>query len=197
MHVQIVYCHPLPNSYNRALLDALSAGLQEAGHRVTVTDLYREQFDPVLSRQERAGYYERPYLPPCSGHVDLLRRIEGIIFCFPTWWSSMPAMLKGYVDRVWAPGVAFEHDLDRGRLKPLLHHIKIFGVVTTYGAPWLMTRLMLGDPNRTTLMRTLKPMCGPKVASFYLAHYGMDRSTPKSRQAFLERVRRTAAAVRG
>jgi hypothetical protein len=57
----------------------------------------------------------------------------------------MPAMLKGYFDRIWASGIAFEHDLEGGRIKPLLTHIKVFGVITTYGAPWLMT------------LKTLKP----------------------------------------
>ena len=195
MRVQIVYCHPLQNSYSAALLDALQRGLGQAGHEVTVTDLYRDRFDPVLSPQERDSYYDRPYLPALPDYVERLLKHNGIVFCFPTWWSSMPAMLKGYVDRVWAPGVAFEHDLERGRLKPLLKHMKVFGVVTTYGAPWLLTRVGLRDPNRTIFMRTLKPMCGSKVRSFYLALYGMDTATAKSRDAFLDRVRRFAAAL--
>ena len=65
MRVQIVYCHPLKNSYSAALLDALQRGLGQAGHEVTVTDLYRDRFDPVLTPQERDSYYDRPYLPAC------------------------------------------------------------------------------------------------------------------------------------
>ena len=71
-----------------------------------------------------------------TAHTDLLRRADGILFCFPHWWFSMPAMLKGYFDRVWGPGIAFEHDLAGGRIKPLLTNVKVFGVVTSYGAPW-------------------------------------------------------------
>ena len=107
----------------------------------------------------------------------------------------MPAILKGYFDRVWGPGVAFDHDHSGGRVRPLLTNIKLFGVVTTYGSPCWMTRLVAGDPGRKVLMRALKPMCGSRARSFYLAHYDMDRSTPESRQAFMDRVRSFMAAI--
>jgi NAD(P)H dehydrogenase (quinone) len=194
MQVQVIHCHPLPDSYNHALFRTIVATLEQRGHQVTATDLYREGFDPVMTPEERRSYYECPYVPAVSTYTNLLRNLEAVIFCFPSWWFSMPAMLKGYFDRIWAPGIAFEHDL-RGGIKPLLTNIKVFGVVTTYGAPWLMTRFVAGDPNRKILMRALKPMCAPHVRSFYLAHYDMDRSTPSSREAFMERVRSMAARL--
>ena len=107
----------------------------------------------------------------------------------------MPAMLKGYFDRVWAPGTAFTHDLEGGRIKPLLTNVKLFGVVTTYGSPWWLVRFYAGDPGRKVLMRALKPMCGSGVRSFYLAHYDMDRSTPASRAKFLDTVKARVAAL--
>ena len=99
-----------------------------------------------------------------------------------------PAMMKGWVDRVWGPGIAFEHDRDGGRIKPLLQHIRLFGVVTSYGAPWWVVRLYAGDPGRKVLMRGMKPLCRPRAESFYLAHYDIGRSTPATRAAFLDRV---------
>jgi NAD(P)H dehydrogenase (quinone) len=60
MHVQVTYCHPLPNSYTYALFRTIAAALEERGHRVTATDLYREGFDPVMTHEERRGYYKRP-----------------------------------------------------------------------------------------------------------------------------------------
>jgi putative NADPH-quinone reductase len=196
MLVQVVHCHPLTESYNHALFRTIVETLARSGHQVIATDLYREHFDPAMSSDERRSYYQPPYAGAAvATHIDALRRIDGIIFCFPHWWFSMPAMLKGYFDRVWGPGIAFAHDLAGARIKPLLTHIKHFGVVTSYGSPWWVTRLLAGDPGRKVLMRALKPMCGLRVRSFYLAHYDMDRSTPSSRQAFLERVRAVVARI--
>ncbi len=196
MLIQVVHCHPLTDSYNHALFRTIVAALEESGHQVAATDLYREGFDPVMNAEERRSYYQQRYDDAAvSDATDLLRRIDGIIFCFPHWWFSMPALLKGYFDRVWAPGIAFERDRARGRIRPLLTHIGLFGVVTTYGSPWWITRLAAGDPGRKVLMRALKPMCGRRVRSFFLAQYDLDRSTPAARAAFIARVRAQAARV--
>ena len=195
MLIQVVHCHPLTDSFNHALFRVIVDQLQQR-HQVITTDLYRERFSPVMTEAERRSYYQPSYAgDEVAPLVQQLRQADGIIFCFPHWWFSMPALLKGYFDRVWAPGTAFTHDLDGGRIKPLLTNIKLFGVVTTYGSPWWITRIVMQDPGRKVLFRALKPMCGPGVRSFYLAHYDMDRSTPASRQAFAERVRRTIAGL--
>ena len=195
MLIQVVHCHPLTDSFNHALFRVIVDQLQQR-HQVIATDLYRERFSPVMTEAERRSYYQPSYAgDEVAPLVQQLRQADGIIFCFPHWWFSMPAMLKGYFDRVWAPGTAFTHDLDGGRIKPLLTNIKLFGVVTTYGSPWWITRIVMQDPGRKVLFRALKPMCGPGVRSFYLAHYDMDRSTPASRQAFAERVRRKIAGL--
>jgi NAD(P)H dehydrogenase (quinone) len=190
MLFQVIHCHPLEDSYNHALFRTIVAALERSGHTVTASDLAREGFDPIMTADERRSYYQGDYAcAAVSSYVEIVRRVDGVILCFPHWWFSMPAQLKGYFDRVWGPGVAFAHDLQGGRIKPLLAHIKVFGVVTSYGSPWWITRLIAGDPGRKVLMRALKPMCGPRVRSFYLAHYDMDRSTPASRDAFNTRVR--------
>jgi putative NADPH-quinone reductase len=194
--IQVVHAHPRTDSYNHALFRAVVETLERGGHQVIATDLYREDFDPRLTEAERGAYFAPTYdAAAVQRHVDDLRRADGIVFCFPTWWFSLPAILKGYFDRVWVPGVAFAHDLKGGRIKPLLTNIKTFGVVTSYGSPWWLVRFYAGDPGRKTLMRALKPMCGSGVRSFYLAHYDMDRSTPASREKFLARVRARVAQL--
>lgn len=189
MLIQVVHSHPLKDSYNHALFRTIVETLRRR-HEVIATDLDREHFSPVMTETERRSYYQARYAEEeVAFLVAQLRRIDGIIFCFPHWWFSMPAMLKGYFDRVWAPGTAFTHDLKGGRIKPLLTNIRTFGVVTSYGSPWWLTRIVMQDPGRKVLLRALRPMCGPAVRSFYLAHYDMDRSTAASRTAFEERVR--------
>jgi NAD(P)H dehydrogenase (quinone) len=196
MHFQVIHCHPLADSYNHALFETIVGALEAGGHQVTATDLYRDGFDPAMTAAERQSYYHDPYdAAAVARYTQLLGQIDGMVLCFPHWWFAMPAVLKGYFDRVWGPGIAFAHDLAGGRIRGLLTNIKVFGVVTTYGSPWWITRLTAGDPGRKVLMRALKPMCGPRVQSFYLAHYDMDRSTPRSRGAFLDRVRRVVAKL--
>jgi NAD(P)H dehydrogenase (quinone) len=196
MLVQVVHCHPLTDSYNHVLFRAIVDTLEANGHEVAATDLYRESFDPAMTPDERRSYFAPPYDGAAvAAYIDVLRRAEGLIFCFPQWWFGMPAMLKGYFDRVWAPDVAFKPDPARGRIRPLLTHVRIFGVVTSYGSPWWITRFVVGDPGRKMLLRTLKPMCGLRVPSFYLAHYDMDRSTPQSCEAFMARVRDRVAKI--
>jgi putative NADPH-quinone reductase len=196
MRIQVIHCHPLADSYNHALFHVITETLRHGGHEVVATDLYREGFEPAMTPEERRSYHPGPYAAAAiAAQAELLRSVDGIVFCFPHWWFSMPAMLKGYVDRVWGPGIAFEHDRAGGRIRPLLTNVRLFGVVTSYGSPWWVTRLLAGDPGRKVMMRALKPMCGPGVRSFYLAHYDMDRSTDATRQAFIARVRRTMAGI--
>lgn len=189
MRVQVIHAHPLPDSYNHALFDRIVATLRSGGHEVVATDLYAEGFAPALTAAERRSHDTPPYdAQAVAPYVETLRSVDGLIFCFPQWWFGMPAILKGYVDRVWAPGIAFDRDMAGGRIRSLLRNIRLFGVVTSYGSPWWFVRFVAGDPGRRMLMRALRPACARKAETFYLAHYDMDRSTPATRTAFLAKV---------
>ena len=196
MRLQVVHCHPLTSSYNHALFRAVVDTLEANGHEVVATDLYREGFQPAMTAHERATYMQEAYdHGAVAGYVDILKKVDGLILCFPHWWFAMPAMLKGWVDRVWGPGVAFTYDPKDRHLTPALRNIKLFGAVTSYGSPWWMVHLFAGNPGHKVLMRGMKPLCAGGVHSFYLAHYDMDHSTQKSRQAFLEKVRARIARI--
>ena len=117
MRILVIFAHPLDDGYGAALRDTVVGTLKARGHMVDLCELYKEQFDPVLSVQERRIYKDTSAnFKTVSDHVQRLRQAEGVIFVFPSWWYGMPAILKGYFDRVWLPGVAFE----LGR-KPLSH----------------------------------------------------------------------------
>ncbi len=136
MRVLVVYCHPRPDSFSAALRDAAVDGLTAAGHAVKVRDLYAEGFDPVLPSRQRGAYFdEAENVIGLEDHVAALRRVEGLVLVYPTWWFGMPAMLKGWFDRVWLPGVAFRLGGPKV-MKPLLTDLRRIGVVTTYGSPW-------------------------------------------------------------
>jgi NAD(P)H dehydrogenase (quinone) len=111
MRIQVVHCDPLTDSYDHALFRAIVEALETNGHSVVATDLYREGFQPAMTEPERRSYVGNDYnIDAIAGYAATLKRMEGLILCFPHWWFSMPAMLKGWVDRVWGPGVAFTYD---------------------------------------------------------------------------------------
>jgi NAD(P)H dehydrogenase (quinone) len=191
MRVQVIRAHPLRESFNEALFTTVISALQASGHEVRSTDLYGEDFDPRLSAAECSHYHDGAYdASAVQAYVDALRWAEGLVFCFPQWWFGFPAILKGYFDRVWVPGIAFRHDPARGRIRAGLTHISFLAAITTYGAPWWFTRFYAGDPCRKMFMRALRPICGGSVRCLYLALYDFDRSTPRDRARFLARVSR-------
>jgi NAD(P)H dehydrogenase (quinone) len=191
MRVLVIYAHPLADSFAAALHQAVVAALRRSGHEVDVCDLYAEGFDPVLTAAERRAYNTpSPDLAAVAGHVARLRAAEALVLCFPTWWYGMPAILKGYFDRVWAPGVALRLPEGGGAILPGLTNITKFWVVTSYGAPWWLIRLALRDPVRAVLLGGLARLCGRRVETRFLALYNIDAATHARCARFLARVER-------
>lgn len=186
MRFLVVYAHPLDDSFQSALHRLVVNTLTAAGHDVDDCDLYAEGFQPVLGAQERRAYHDaganRRFAPR---DIERLLACQGLVLVFPTWWFGMPAILKGWFDRVWIPGVAFE--LRDGRTRPLLQHIARFAVVTSYGSPWWLIKVM-GDPNRGVLRRGISPLLARGVRTVWLASYNMDVADAGSRSRFLQHV---------
>jgi NAD(P)H dehydrogenase (quinone) len=188
MHVLLIYCHPKPDSFSAALRDAAMDGLTTAGHTVELRDLYAEAFDPALPAHQRSEYFtETANARGLDDHVAALQRADWLVLVYPTWWFGMPAMLKGWFDRVWLPGVAFRLGGPK-ILVPLLTNIRRIGVVTTYGSPrWLLW--WVGWPDRRVIRRGFQPLCAPGCQLRWFALTRMDVDSPARRQRFLARVR--------
>jgi putative NADPH-quinone reductase len=187
MRVMVIFCHPVETSYHAALHQEVLSNLRLAGHEVDDCDLYAENFNPVLSREERLGYHEVPSNQiPVQGYVDRLLRAEALVFCFPTWCFGLPAMLKGFFDRVLMPGVAFDFS-DPANVKPALTHLKHISAVVTYGRPRWMA-LYMGDPPRKVITKYLKILSGGKARISYLAHYHMNIATETTLTQFKSKV---------
>jgi putative NADPH-quinone reductase len=152
-------------------------------------DLYAEDFQAVLSKSERDQYHDvSANRSAVTKDVERLLQCEGLVFVFPTWWYSLPAILKGYFDRVWLPGVAF--DVKGPRTVPLLTRVVRLGAVTTFGSPWWLNNLYVRNPNRTLFLRGIRRLVSPRARTLWLARYGMDYIDNAARLRFLERVRR-------
>lgn len=198
MRVLMVYCHPLEDSYNAALRDRALQALRAGGHEVELVDLYREGFDPVLSADERRTYLTDTTvnIDGVQRHVELLRWAEGLLFVYPTWWYGPPAMLKGWFERTWLPGVAFTVPKKKGdKQGPGMQHIRWLGCVTSSGSPWWWLKV-LSDPGRRLFTRGLRALLAPRCKVTWLQLYSMNNTTDRDRAAFLDRVGRTLAAIR-
>lgn len=191
MRALVVYCHPKTDSFNAAVKDLVVDKLRSVGAEVRLTDLYRRDFAPVLTGAEWEGYLTCPSnVDSVATDVADVRWCNTLIFVYPTWWYGLPAILKGWLDRVMLPDVAFRmpDELNRN-IRPGLRHISRLGVFTTCGASWWLTKL-IGSPGRRTLMWGVGLLCARGKRAVFAAHYLMDSSTDVSRRAHLARVAR-------
>lgn len=181
----VLFAHPCPESFSASLHKTVVETLTKRGWEVDDCDLNAEGFNPVLSEAERRGYHEvGPNLEPVKDYVARVRRAEALVLVFPVWNFGYPAILKGFFDRVFLPGVSFR--LEDGFVKPNLTHIRKLAAVTTYGGT-RMRALMAGDPPRHVVRRALWHVCRPDRMR-YLALYDMNRVTEAQRTRFLTRV---------
>jgi putative NADPH-quinone reductase len=185
MRVLVIAAHPVAESFSGALRQTVVTALEVRGHRVDLCDLYAEGFDPVLSRAERLDYHDLTRNgAPVAQYVERLKAADALVLVYPVWNFGFPAILKGFVDRVFLPGVSFE--LKDGAVVPALTNIRRLAAVTTYGGNRLRA-VLVGDPPRRIVTRVLRGVTGLSPTT-YLALYDMNRATDRDRAAFLARV---------
>lgn len=194
MKTYVVYCHPLDSSFISAARDRALAGL--AKHEVRITDLYADGFRPELSAWERTHHLDPPETKPeISEYAANLRWCDTLVFVYPTWWSGQPAMLKGWIDRVWVAGVAYELPPGANRIRPLLHNVRRLVVVTTHGSSkWV--NAAQGEGGKRVISRSLRLLCHRRARTSWIALYGIDRASDSDRSQFLDRVERKLRALR-
>ncbi|MCV3273132.1 NAD(P)H-dependent oxidoreductase [Roseobacter sinensis] len=191
MRALVIYCHPKEASFTAAVRDLVLERLRFAGAETRLIDLYRRDFAPVLSSEELDLYVDTPAnRVPVAQDVEDVLWCDTLIFIYPTWWYGLPAMLKGWLDRVLLPDVAFlMPDGENDNIRPGLTHITRLGAFTTCGASWGLTQ-MVGAPGRRTLLRGVRAICARRCKTTFAAHYLMDSSTEASRRAHLQKVAR-------
>ena len=203
MQVLVVVAHPCAESFNHAIAERACAGLAEAGHDVDRIDLYAAGIEAAMPADEWRSYVDAastgtsdsPGIAPwVREHIARIRTADAIVFVYPTWWSSLPALLKGWLERCMRPGVAFKLD-GRGRMRPALSNLRRIIGISTYGSSWWYVKAV-NDNGRRILCRALHASAGPRSRTTWLPFYSVDTSTPSRRAAFLERVHDTMRALR-
>lgn len=185
MRALVLFAHPCPESFSAALHGRVVETLTARGWEVDDCDLNAEGFNPVLSTEERRAYHDMgANEAPVAAYVERLRAAQALVLVFPVWNFGYPAILKGFLDRVFLPGVSF--NLEDGKVMPALTHIKRLAAVTTYGGTRLRA-LMAGDPPRRSVKRAVWHVCRPDKMR-YLALYDMNRADDARRGRFLKQV---------
>jgi len=192
----ILYAHPSEGSFNAAIRDQTIAQLQDAKIEVRIIDLYARSFQPVLTPEEYQTYQDSPAnRSPVAQDVADLQWADTLIFIYPTWWYGLPAILKGWLDRVLLPEVAFLMPNDHNTaIRPGLTHITKLAVFTTCGASRGLT-FLIGAPGKRMILRGLRVLCAKRCKTTFAALYLMDSSTPKSREKHLRRVQARLAKL--
>lgn len=197
MRLLVIFCHPSSESYGAALYETACRALRAAGHELKCHDLYREGFDPVLSTEEWGSYLSDTdsIITKHSERVEELHWAEGLVIIYPTWYYGVPAMLKGWLERVWLPGVSFEISDGKQRLpKPKLTNIRLFVGITTSGSPWWWIKL-IRDPGRSLWTRGLRVLFNRRCKIVWQQLYNMNHTTGADRARFLTKVERRLSAL--
>jgi len=190
MQVSVILAHPNSQSFNHAIAQAAINELKRCGHQVSFHDLYAEKFDPILSTGEIPKHTSIP--PEINQHSQEISSADGIIIVHPNWWGQPPAILKGWVDRVIRPGVAYEfaegdqgEGIPIGRLKA-----KVACVFNTSNTSREREAEVFGDPLETLWKNCIFGLCG--VETFFRENFCIIvTSTIEQRKEWLEKVKAT------
>ena len=188
MQVSVILAHPSRQSFNRAIAQAVEAELRENRHQVAFHDLYAEGFDPIVPANELPKEASLP--PAIESHCREIRSADGIVIVHPNWWGQPPAILKGWVDRIIRPGVAYEfREGDQGEGIPVgLLRARAACVFNTSNTPPEREAKAFGDPLETLWKNCVFGLCG--VQTLYRVTFSVVvTSTADQRQEWLGEVR--------
>ena len=188
MQVSVILAHPNRQSFNHAIAQAAIAQLRQNGHQVAFHDLYAEEFDPILPLGEIPK--EASVSKEVERHCQEISSTDGIIIVHPNWWGQPPAILKGWVDRVIRPGIAYRFaDGDQGEGVPIgLLKAKVACVFNTSNTTPEREARVFGDPLETLWKNCVFGLCG--VKTFYRETFSVVvTSTIEQRQEWLAKVR--------
>ena len=188
MVISVILAHPDPKSFNHAIAKTAVEAIKANGHKVFYHDLYQEKFDPLLHTKEIAVDAKLP--AKIKKHGEEIAVADGIVIIHPNWWGQPPAILKGWIDRVIRPGVAYEFlegDSGEGIPKGLLK-AKTALVYNTSNTQTQREKDVFGDPLETIWKNCIFGLCG--VTNFHRRMFNvLVTSTNKQRKNWLDSVR--------
>ena len=161
MRVLVVFNHPYEGSYCNAILNSVTRSLSQSGHDVDLIHLDNEEFDPVIRAQELKAFALARKAPQeaqqlLSGQVmhykERLEEAEHIVFIFPIWWELMPAMTKGFIDKLIFPSIAYNYKGESSSMYCTLSKLTSVTMITTMNTPSLIYRFLFGNAIKKAML---------------------------------------------
>ena len=179
----IVFAHPWNGSFNKAILDKVVEKLDETKQKYTIIDLNKDKFNPVMTEEELSLYSQGKSIDPLvEKYQKILKNTDELILVFPIWWMSMPAILKGFFDKVMVKGFAYESA--KNGIKGLLTNIKTAKMITTAEAP----KILLSITGFGITMKKAN-LSGVGIKKTEWIHYSLKmQGTDEDRRKFLEKI---------
>lgn len=176
MHILVICGHPTAGSLCESLAASYTEHARKAGHTVESVSLSALQFDPVL----RNGFHGSQQLEPCLAEAqEMIQRANHLVFIYPSWWGNLPAILKGFIDRVFEPGFAFRYREDSPLPLRLLRG-KTARLILTMDAPRLWNFLAYRDANIHSMKQATLKFCG--IRPVRTTVFGNVRSSDEARR---------------
>ncbi len=194
MKVAIVFNHPYEGSYCNAILESVKSGLQTANHEIDIIHLDKEGFNPVMTAQDLKAFRDKePVDTKVIEYKNRLEQANHLVFIFPIWWELMPALMKGFIDKVIFPGVAYDYvNGSNTRMKPLMTNIKGVTVITTMNTPRVLYRLVFGNAVHKALMRGTFWKLGYKNRK-WISYNMVKQVSHEKRKSWLSKLENTFA----
>lgn len=184
MNVLVIYAHPDPKSFNHAILEQVKRGLKDGNHTLTVIDLYEDNFNPILTYNEKVKRSDLANNNETERYRELIKQADHLVFIYPIWWYSTPAILKGFLDRVFVSGFAYTNE---GKLPKGLLGDRSAWVVYTIDSPSWFVKLFRRSVEWTVMKDAVLNYCGIRRVK-RMMYAGVKSSSLKRRQKWLDYI---------
>lgn len=189
----IVTCHPYDGSFCHALMTAAKNGAQTNGNSVDIIDLEADHFDPVMHSQDLIGFLKhKAQDEQARDYIERVHAADHLILVFPIWWELMPAMMKGFIDKVIFPGETFDYTTSGTGMRSLLPQLQSTTVITTMNTPKVLYRWIFGDAIQRALLRGTFKKMGLKSVK-WLNCSMVKKSSDQKRKIWLQQAERIGA----
>lgn len=188
MKTLIIYNHPYEGSYNHAILESVVKGISRAQGKYEVIDLDKENFNPVMTSADLLGFVKHQAVDPIAiSYAEKIKEADYLVFIFPIWWEMMPALTKGFIDKVIYPGLTYDYKENGISMVSLLPKLKATTVITTMNTPKIMYKLTYGNALKKAFIKGTFKKSGMKNVNWISLNM-VKMSKVEKRQKWLKNI---------